>query len=127
MVKGNNCVDTTKYNKGYNSAHSVILPLFIYLLLLLPLAPQPRALETNFDADEDSFENLSTEPQMIPQSTVQMSPPLSETSGQITSEMSGHQMFEKRNSSDNSSENGQHQSNVRRRLSEGLKSFSFRK
>ena len=85
-------------------------------------------METNFDADEDSFENLSTEPQMpFPQSTIQMSPQVSEISGQIMSDMSGHQMFEKRNSSDNSSENGQHQSNVRRRLSEGLKSFSFRK
>jgi hypothetical protein len=86
------------------------------------LASQPFALETNLDGDEDSFENLLAE-QMHPKVLTDMS----HRSCQNMSEMSGQQMIEKRHSSDSSSENGQHQSNVRRRLSEGLKSFSFRK
>ena len=83
-------------------------------------------METNFDADEDSFENVTTE-QIHPQIMTEMPAQLSNMSSPNPYEMSGHQIFEKRNSSDNSFENGQHQSNVRRRLSEGLKSFTFRK
>ncbi len=89
------------------------------------------ALETNFDVDEDSFDDLTTYhiPSSPPTHGDSVTHQKNVTGASPQTHITSHSTLETNRSFDSSSEEngGGHHSNVRRRLSEGFKSFGFRK
>ena len=107
---------------------NIIYPVPAPLPVLAPL-PVP-ALETNFDVDEDSFDDLTTYHVTSHTTHGGESVTLQQNVTGASQNVTSHSQLETTRSFDSSSEEnggGGYQSNVRRRLSEGFKSFSFRK